>query len=332
MSTHPLVTGDVRLAAELLADGGLVGMPTETVYGLAADAADVAAVARVFAVKGRPADHPLIVHLAGAEDLDAWACDVPGYARKLAGQLWPGPLTLVLPRTERAGDHVTGGQPTVGLRVPSHPVARELLTAYGRGLAAPSANQFGRVSPTTAAHVVQELAALLLPERDIVLDGGPSAIGVESAIVDCTGPAPVILRPGAITDDDVGRIGGVRVAERASRVRAPGTLTSHYTPRAAIELADGDADLTALLASHQGWGTPGDAPVSGLLALATIPTPARMVRLSEPPDVAGYARVLYAALREADALGLRRILAVMPPPDGLGTAVRDRLHRAAAAG
>jgi L-threonylcarbamoyladenylate synthase len=230
VSVHPLITADVELAARLLGSGGLVGMPTETVYGLAADASDVAAVARVFAVKGRPADHPLIVHLAGAEELDAWAREVPGYARKLADQLWPGPLTLVLPRTPRAGDHLTGGQPTVGLRVPAHPVTRHLLAEYGRGLAAPSANRFGRVSPTTAGHVIEELGELLVPGQDAVLDGGPSEVGVESAIIDCTGPNPVILRPGAVTAADIARVGGAVVADRPSRVRAPGMLASHYAP------------------------------------------------------------------------------------------------------
>jgi L-threonylcarbamoyladenylate synthase len=331
VSAHPLVTTDVELAARLLGSGGLVGMPTETVYGLAADASDVAAVARVFAVKGRPADHPLIVHLAGAEDLDAWAQDVPGYARKLAEQRWPGPLTLVLPRTPRAGDHVTGGQPTVGLRVPAHPVARRLLVEYGRGLAAPSANRFGRVSPTTAAHVVEELGDVLVPGQDVVLDGGPSAVGVESAIVDCTGPAPVILRPGAVTADEVARVGGVPVVRRPSRVRAPGTLASHYAPRARVLLVDDVAQLPASSPGQAAAGSPG-GPADGLLALASVPTPAGVVRLSEPSDAAGYARVLYAALREADALGLTRILAVPPPAEGVGAAVRDRLRRAAAAG
>lgn len=323
MSARPLITDDVDEAARLLGAGGLVGLPTETVYGLAADAADVPGVARVFAVKGRPADHPLIVHLAAAADLDAWAQSVPDYARELAERLWPGPLTLVLPRTARAGDHVTGGQPTVGLRVPSHPVARRLLLAYGRGLAAPSANRFGRVSPTTAAHVVEELGGLLVPGRDVVLDGGPSAVGVESAIVDCTGPAPVILRPGAVTAADVSRVGGVPVADRPSRVRAPGTLASHYAPRAQVLLLDEPGSASA---------GPGGGPEDGLLALASVPTPAGMVRLSAPLDAADYARVLYSALREADALGLARVLAVPPPADGLGVAVRDRLRRAAAAG
>jgi L-threonylcarbamoyladenylate synthase len=374
VSTHPLVTADVELVARLLGSGGLVGMPTETVYGLAADAGDVSAVARVFAVKGRPADHPLIVHLADVEDLATWAQSVPAYARRLAERLWPGPLTLVLPRTPQAGDHVTGGLPTVALRVPAHPVARRLLTRYGRGLAAPSANRFGRVSPTTAAHVVEELGDLLVPGQDAVLEGGPSVVGVESAIVDCTGPAPVILRPGAVTATDVTRVGGVAVTSRSSGVRAPGTLASHYAPRARVELVDDAAALLELLrrpeavraenratvvsrtgstapttAGAAGSATPpktrlktapttveaagiAPAPVDGLLAPATVATPPGLVRLSEPVDAAGYARVLYAALREADALGLTRVLAVPPPAEGMGAAVQDRLRRAAAAG
>jgi L-threonylcarbamoyladenylate synthase len=325
-----LVTADVERAARLLGAGGLVGMPTETVYGLAADALDVTAVARVFALKGRPADHPLIVHLADAAELDAWAQDVPAYARRLAQALWPGPLTLVLPRTGLAGDHVTGGQPTVALRVPSHPVAQALLARYRRGLAAPSANRFGRVSPTTAAHVVDELGELLVPGLDCVLDGGASTVGVESAIVDCTGSAPVILRPGAVTADDVSRVGAVPVTDRPSLVRAPGTLASHYAPRALVAVLDDVAGLPALLSSAAPAPAAG-GPVDGLLAPASVATPAGVVRLSAPVDAAGYARVLYAALREADALGLQRVLAVPPPPDGLGAAIRDRLRRAAAA-
>jgi L-threonylcarbamoyladenylate synthase len=321
-----LVTRDVERARSALAAGGLVGLPTETVYGLAADAEDVSAVARVFAVKGRPADHPLIVHVSGADRLDGWAADVPRYARLLAEALWPGPLTLVLPRTARAGDHVTGGQPTVGLRAPAHPVAHALLAALGdTGLAAPSANRFGRVSPTTAAHVVAELGDLLDPARDVVLDGGPSEVGVESAILDCTGPAPVVLRPGAVDVATVRRVGGVAVAERASTVRAPGTLASHYAPRAGVVLAADPDDALRLLA-----GAGGPAPTAGLLAPADVPTPPGVVRLSAPADAAGYARVLYAALREADSLGLSRVVAVPPPAGGIGAAVRDRLTRAAA--
>ncbi|HEY6798890.1 MAG TPA: L-threonylcarbamoyladenylate synthase, partial [Kineosporiaceae bacterium] len=320
---HPLVTSDVSRAAAALATGGLVGLPTETVYGLAADASDVRAVARVYAVKGRPADHPLIVHIRGAAQLDQWAREVPGYARLLAEALWPGPLTLVLPRTARAGDHVTGGQPTVGLRAPSHPVAQQLLAALGDrvGLAAPSANRFGRVSPTTADHVIAELVDLLDPEHDVILDGGPSRVGVESAILDCTGPAPVVLRPGAVDAATVERVGGIPVAARPSAVRAPGTLASHYAPRARVVVLDGAT--TAEVAAHA------ERLADGLLATADVGTPPGVVRLSAPMDAEGYARVLYAALREADVLGLRRVLAVPPAAEGIGAAVRDRLARAA---
>jgi len=325
-----LVTSDLTRAATALVTGGLVGLPTETVYGLAADAEDVSAVARIFAVKGRPANHPLIVHVDGAAALDAWARDVPRYARRLAEALWPGPLTLVLRRTARAGDHVTGGQGTVGLRAPAHPVARALLALLpGVGLAAPSANRFGRVSPTTAAHVVAELGDLLDPARDLILDGGPSQVGVESAILDCTGPAPVVLRPGAVDAATVRRVGGVAVAERASAVRAPGTLASHYAPRARVLVVATGADAPAALGPA---GEPAGDPAGsvGLLAGAEVPTPAGVVRLSAPADATEYARVLYAALREADALGLHRVVAVPPPAEGIGTAVRDRLARAAA--
>lgn len=314
-----LLTMDLARAAAVLKAGGLVGLPTETVYGLAADAENPAAVARIFAVKGRPADHPLIVHLAGVEQLDAWAARVPAYARRLAGALWPGPLTLVLPRTARAGDHVTGGQDTVGLRAPAHPVARDLILATGSALAAPSANRFGRVSPTTAAHVLAELGELLDPARDVVLDGGRCGVGVESAILDCTDEAPVVLRPGAVDEGTIRRIGGVAPTECVSRVRAPGTLTSHYAPRARVVLApDGALAATTL------------APLDGLLATADVATPPGVVRLSAPQDASEYAQVLYAALREADALGVHRIVAVPPAGEGIAVAVRDRLTRAAA--
>ena len=318
-----LVTSDLTRAATALVTGGLVGLPTETVYGLAADAEDVSAVARIFAVKGRPANHPLIVHVDGAAALDAWARDVPRYARRLAEALWPGPLTLVLRRTARAGDHVTGGQGTVGLRAPAHPVARALLALLpGVGLAAPSANRFGRVSPTTVDHVLAELGDRLDPARDVILDGGPSRVGVESAILDCTGPAPVVLRPGAVDAATVRRVGGVAVVERASGVRAPGTLASHYAPRARVVVVPA-GEAASAVGSAVGSGR------VGLLACADVVTPAGVVRLAAPADVTEYARVLYAALREADALGLDRVVAVPPPPGGVGTAVRDRLARAA---
>lgn len=314
---RPLLTTDVTRAVTALRTGGLVGLPTETVYGLAADADDVRAVTRVFAVKGRPADHPLIVHLAGPQALGDWARDVPRYARRLAEELWPGPLTLVLRRAPRAGDHVTGGQETVGLRAPAHPVAHQVLLDSGLALAAPSANRFGKVSPTTAAHVLAELGEVLDPSRDLILDGGRCDVGVESTILDCTAEAPVLLRPGAVDSETVRRVGGVAVVERPSEVRAPGTLSSHYAPRARVVLAR-DAEAAAAML----------APLDGLLAPADVVTPAGVVRLSAPSDAVEYARALYAALREADVLGLRRVVAVPPPGTGLALAVTDRLSRA----
>jgi L-threonylcarbamoyladenylate synthase len=214
---------------------------------------------------------------------------------------------------------VTGGQDTVGLRAPAHPAARQVLTASGLALAAPSANRFGRVSPTTATHVLAELGALLDPARDLILDGGHCAVGVESAILDCTGEAPVILRPGAVDEATVRAVGGVPVAQRPSSVRAPGTLTSHYAPRARVLLAP-DADAAGRLL----------APLDGLLAPADVETPPGVVRLSAPADAADYARILYAALREADALGLQQVVAVPPSGRGIALAVADRLARAAA--
>ncbi|WP_088318469.1 L-threonylcarbamoyladenylate synthase [Kineosporia sp. R_H_3] len=342
-----LVTQDVGRAVEVLRAGGLVGLPTETVYGLAADAQDVAAVGRVFTVKGRPADHPLIVHVAAADDLDRWAEGVPAYARRLVGALWPGPLTLVVPRSRLVGDHVTGGQPTVGLRCPAHPVAHAVLAAFGGGVAAPSANRFGRVSPTTAQHVLDELGDRLDPARDVVLDGGPSTVGVESTILDCTGPAPRLLRSGAVTAAAVLEAGGVPVVGRRPAgagtadgpdgdgpdgdtpdgdtpdgVRAPGMLAAHYAPLALVVVARTPADVAAALA-----GTP--AGRSALLAPAAVPTPPGVVRLAAPPDTAAYAHALYAALRAADELGLDRVVAVPPEGGELADAVLDRLRRAA---
>jgi L-threonylcarbamoyladenylate synthase len=321
-------TGDVTLAVAALRRGGLVGLPTETVYGLAADAENLAAVARVYAAKGRPADHPLIVHVAGADRLSGWVGDLPGYAARLAAELWPGPLTLVVPRGPRAGDHVTGGQGTVGLRAPDHPVAQEVLAAFGGGLAAPSANRFGRVSPTDAAHVLEELAGALVDGLDVVLDGGPSRVGLESTILDCTGPLPVVLRPGAVGPADVEQAAGLRVASRPSTVRAPGTLVAHYAPRARVLLAADGVRALALLGTPP---APGAAPVAGLLAPPAVPTPPGVVRLAAPGGDGEYARALYRCLREADALGLHTVVAVPPPGAGpLAAAVADRLRRAAA--
>lgn len=323
-SRDALLTSDVGAAVDALRAGGLVALPTETVYGLGADAENPAAVARVYAAKGRPADHPLIVHLAAAEQVDdGWAVEIPSWARLLAAACWPGPLTLVLRRGPRAGDHVTGGQDTVGLRVPSHPVAHALLAAYGGGVAAPSANRFGRVSPTDATHVLEELGDVLEPGRDLVLEGGPSEVGIESTIVDCTGAVPRVLRPGAVGVEEIEAVTGLGAESgpASGGVRAPGMLASHYAPQATVLVCEaGDVEVTV-------GAAPG--PV-GLLAPADVATPPDVVRLAEPVDDATYARSLYAALRAADTAGLTTVVAVPPTGGALADAVRDRLRRSAA--
>ncbi len=322
-----ITTIDPRLAATAIAGGHLAAVPTETVYGLGALASDARAVARIYAVKGRPADHPLIVHVVDAVAFGAWGVRIPTYAHALAAAFWPGPITLVVPRSERAKDFVTGGQDSVAIRVPSHLDAQSLLIELCEitndravGIAAPSANRFGRVSPTTATHVLDEIGGLLQGE-DVVLDGGDCSVGVESTIIDCTGPNPRLLRPGAITTQDVEAVSGLKVTHD-STVRASGTLASHYSPDAAVHLLTA-ADIAAEIAGA-GQG------VIGLLALADIETPIGVVRLAVPRDAEEYARVLYAALREADALQLEAILAVPPAATGVGVAVIDRLIRAAA--
>lgn len=315
-------TTDPIAAAKALAAGRLVALPTETVYGLGANATDPDAVAQVFAAKGRPADHPLIVHVSDLEAAKAWAADIPRYAQVLADRFWPGPLTLVLPRSTKAQDAVTGGQDTVAIRVSNHPTFQAVLDALiaetrdpAAGIAAPSANRFGRVSPTTAEHVLDEFADL--DDDNLVVDGGPASVGVESTIIDCTKDEPALLRPGAITAEDVTEATGLPVTT-ASTVRAPGTLLSHYAPRAAVVIARDMRTLAEI-----------DTTKTGFLAIAGIPTPAGAVRLAEPTDADAYARDLYAALRQADALNLTRVIAVPPPPIGIGKAVVDRLTRAA---
>jgi L-threonylcarbamoyladenylate synthase len=318
-------TTDPRAAAVRLRDGGLVAVPTETVYGLAARADDPRAVARVYAAKGRPADHPLIVHVADASALDAWAASIPEYARELAQAFWPGPMTLVVKRSDRAGDFITGGQDSVAVRVSSHSLMDETLRALVQltddpsiGIAAPSANRFGRVSPTSAQHVLDEFAGII-SDDDLILDGGESAVGVESTIVDCTDEIPRLLRSGAITIDDIERVTGIKPG-MTSTVRASGTLESHYAPMADVVITD----AAGLAASHST-----DAARVGVLALASVKTPVGMVRLSAPTSNDEYAHVLYGALREADALQLTTVLAVLPEESGLGAAVIDRLSRAA---
>lgn len=316
-----LELSSVYRAVEILRRGGLVAFPTETVYGLGADAENELAVRQVFAVKGRPSAHPLIVHLGTPDRLDAWVRDVPRPARVLARTFWPGPLTLVLPRSARASDAVTGGQETVAVRVPDHPVAIELLKAFGGGLAAPSANRFGRVSPTTAAHVRSDLGG----DVELVLDGGPCQVGVESTIVDLSSGVPRLLRPGGVPKEALERTLGEPLAiASGDDVRAPGLLPSHYAPKAGVRLAtrsNVDERVRALLEE-------GRAKVAVLGPVGTIAPPGAKLFLL-PEDPAGQARALYGELRQIDTEGFDVIVAVLPPETGLGLAVRDRLTRAA---
>ena len=307
---------DLARAVELLERGELVALPTETVYGLAANAANPEAVRRIFTAKGRPADHPLIVHLPGIEVLDDWALDIPESARKLAETFWPGPLTLILQKADSVADIITGGQDTVGLRVPGHPVALRLLQRFGKGIAAPSANRFGHISPTSAEHVIGEFE-----HEDTVaavINGGPCEVGVESTIVDCTGPVPRILRPGMIDIEQLTDVLGSapEMAGEQEGPRASGRLASHYAPNTGLELVDAETlarpDANAVV-----------------LALVSTPDPGGfMAWKSLPGDPVSYARGLYAALRELDELGAERILVQQPPRTALWAAVRDRLERA----
>jgi L-threonylcarbamoyladenylate synthase len=302
-------------AASLLA-GGLVAFPTETVYGLGADACNADAVARIYSVKGRPADHPLIVHIASMDGLGDWADDVPGYAISLARDFWPGPMTLVVKRSGLAGDFVTGGQDTVGVRVPDHPVALGLLEAFeragGKGVAAPSANRFGNVSPTTAQAVSDELGDYLA-DGDQILDGGSCDVGVESTIIDCTGDAPKILRPGAITAQLISESTGLEVAGvvEDSAIRVSGSLEAHYAPSAKVLLCE----------------TP--TAGQGFIADANIQTPEGVIRLASPTSDEEFAQVLYSALRAADQQGLAEVVVMQPIGIGIAVAIRDRLKRAA---
>ena len=316
------MTREAADAVAALRGGGLVALPTETVYGLAANARDPAAVARLFAVKGRPAAHPVIVHLSDAAMLDHWATDVPPWARLLADALWPGPLTLIVPRADTVLDAVTGRQATVGLRVPAHPLTLEVLRELSDGIAAPSANRYGQVSPTTAQHVLDELGDHLDPDRDLVLDGGPCPVGVESTIIGAWDDTPRLLRAGAVTVSQVTALVGREVSPAGNGVRAPGTTAAHYSPRATVVPVEPDAFDDAV---------DGVTAPFGVIALAGVRGPdAAHVRLAAPANDDEYARVRYAALRAADDAHLAVVVAVLPPDIGVGQAVRDRLQRAAA--
>lgn len=306
---------DIERAAQILRAGGLVAFPTETVYGLGADASNAAAVARLYAAKRRPAAHPVIVHFAHAERAFGWAREVPEAAHRLAARFWPGPLTLILKRSAKARDFVTGGQDSVGLRVPSHPVAQALLREFGGGIAAPSANVFGRPSATTAAHVREDLGE----EADLVLDAGPSEIGIESTIVDLSGTKPVLLRPGKIGPQEIERVLGEKLSRNTRRSpRHPGGEARHYAPRTPARLVPAH-ELDREIARTR-----------GRIAVLAFSRPDERVAtwIRMPRDPAGYARRLYAALRELDRAACDRILIESPPALAEWQAVRDRLVRA----
>jgi len=304
-------------AATTLLRGNLVAFPTETVYGLGADASNKDAVARLYAVKGRPADHPLIVHISSAAQLDKWASEIPEYAIKLARSFWPGPMTLILPRTDLAKDFITGGQNNVGIRVPSHTVALALLKAFedqgGSGVAAPSANRFGKVSPTSAQAVTDELFNYLKLD-DLILDGGSSEVGVESTIIDCTKDVPVIIRPGAVTIEMIEELLSIKLPTfntQSNQIKASGLLESHYAPTAKILLT--------------GEPIAGD----GLIALSSVATPPGVVRVASPASNEEFAKILYEAFRLADRMGLSRVFVIPPTGDGIAVAINDRLAKSA---
>jgi len=318
MSTGQFVsrcTADaITSAASSIKAGNLVAFPTETVYGLGADASSADAVAKIYVAKGRPADHPLIVHISSMDGIGYWADEISEYAITLARTFWPGPMTLICKRSTEAKDFVTGGQETVGLRVPDHVVALALLDAAKQlgvhGIAAPSANRFGHVSPTNAEAVREELDKYL-SSNDTILDGGPSQVGVESTIIDCTGKNPHILRPGAITQAMIEEVTGLKVTDVESEIRVSGSLENHYAPAAIVVL-----DTTP---------QPGD----GYIAMSDKPTPTGVIRLASPQSVEEFARTLYASLRDADLQTLSRICIDQPQGDGLAIAICDRLQRAA---
>jgi L-threonylcarbamoyladenylate synthase len=310
----PCTADAIDNAASHLMAGHLVAFPTETVYGLGADASNENAVRRIYEVKGRPADHPLIVHISTMNLLDIWASEIPEYAIKLARDYWPGPMTLVLNRTSEARDFITGGQDSVAIRVPNNVIALSLLQTFesigGKGIAAPSANRFGQVSPTSFEDVISELASHLM-EGDLILEGGKCEVGIESTIIDCRNATPKILRPGAITKEMLETSAGVRESEDVlSDIRISGVLEKHYAPIAKVI-------LDRIPQTGQGF-----------IALANVPTPEGVIRIASPKDVVGFAQILYESLRKADLLELKEVVVFQPIGNGLEIGVRDRLKKA----
>ena len=305
----------IKRAAQSLIDGNLVAFPTETVYGLGADALNSRAVARIYEVKGRPHDHPLIVHVHNLDAIEKWVREIPDYAIQLARDYWPGPMTLILNRSKIVGDFITGGQDTVGIRIPDHPIALALLNSFyemgGKGVAAPSANRFGHVSPTTAQAASQEISEYM-GNSDVILDGGECQVGVESTIIDCTGNRPVVLRPGAISEEMIEESIQMKtkVKSKSSNIRVSGMLDKHYSPKSKIFL-----DQTPVAGQ-------------GYLALSNIETPPGVVRLGTPINIEEFARVLYQSLRRADELKLQSLVVQQPEGEGLAIAIRDRLAKA----
>ena len=311
------VTEDViKKAAQALKDGHLVAFPTETVYGLGADATNPKAISRIYSVKGRPTNHPLIVHISSINQLDKWTINVPEYAINLARTFWPGPVTLILKRSKLAREFITGGQDNIGIRVPAHPIALQLLHEFekldGLGIAAPSANKFGAVSPTNGNDVNEEIGTYL-SSKDLILNGGQCSVGIESTIIDCISSSPNILRPGAITSEMIGVIAGIKISNSTSRnqIKVSGLLVSHYSPKARV-LLDSNAE-----------------PGEGFIAMADISTPKGAIRLTSPATVEQFAKNLYKALRLCDQMNLKKVIVIQPSGGGLSLAIRDRLSKSA---
>jgi len=304
---------EIKDAAMALKNGFLVAFPTETVYGLGSDATNANAVSRIFSIKNRPINHPLILHIGDIEDLTQWAIDIPEYAFSLAKKYWPGPMTLILNRNEKVKDFVTGIQDTVGIRIPNHELALSLLKEFKRigsgAIVAPSANKFGKVSPTTYEHVYQELSKDLSKD-DFILDGGQSQIGVESTIIDCTKNFPKVLRPGAISNEMINEVIELDLSKNKSEIRFSGSLNSHYAPKAKV-----------LLDINPEYG-------DGFIAFSNIQTPIGVIRLGSPTSIEEFAKNLYLHLRKADELKLKRVVVIQPEGLGLAIAIRDRLKKA----